>query len=174
MLRYLLPSLLLTMGAIACSGRSSPAPDDPQQSYEETESASSKKGRGGSCGSPAPACASTGGGCKTDTDCCAGACNYDSYGPVSSHCYPPGVDGSYCMSDRACASGHCDNYECKPAAPACDAIGTKCTASSSCCNGFCDTNTYGPWKCVAKRPVGQWCEDASECQSGSCVSYLCK
>lgn len=222
MLRFLFPSALLTIGAVACSGTTAPTPEEPQYDELATSAASSKKTRGGckldkdccttsycdnlgygpptcrpkatdgsycaaarecvsgacinyACSALAPACAKIGAGCKNDVDCCVGSCTYDSYGPTPSHCYAPQPNGSSCASNRACASGHCDQYECKAASGACASLGTTCKVSADCCgSGFCDTSTYGPWKCTAPRAAGQWCEDGAACQSGSCVSYVCK
>ena len=127
------------------------------------------------CAAPAPVCAKAGAGCANDLDCCVGSCTYDSYGPTPSHCYAPQANGSYCSSNRACASGRCDQYECKAASSACASLGTTCSSCADCCgNGFCDTDTYGPWKCTAPRAAGAWCLDGAQCQSGSCVSYVCK
>lgn len=127
------------------------------------------------CGAPAPVCAKTGAGCKSDADCCAGSCTWDSYGPTPSHCYAPQANGSSCSSNRGCASGRCDQYECKAAITACGSLGAGCSTTADCCGtGFCDSSTYGPWKCTAPRAAGDWCIDGAECQSGSCVSYACK
>lgn len=126
------------------------------------------------CG-PAPACAKTGAGCTNDADCCLGSCTYDSYGPTPSHCYAPQPNGSYCSSNRGCASGRCDQYECKAASAACASPGAACSSSAECCGtGFCDTNTYGPWKCTAPRAAGAWCMEPAECQSRSCLRYACQ
>lgn len=125
------------------------------------------------CG--AAACAKTGAGCKADTDCCAGSCTWDSYGPTPRHCSAPRENGSYCATDRGCVSGHCDQYQCKASAASCGAAGALCKATVDCCgNAFCDTDTYGPLKCTAPRAAGAYCNDAAECLSGSCVSYVCK
>lgn len=168
MLRLLSTSLLLACGLAACGGATSPPIEDTQaDEYAVSRARTPKKA--------APVCAATGVGCGTDTDCCAGTCDWDSYGPTPKHCRAPQANGEYCSSDRGCTSGRCDQYECKAPTPVGGTLGSACKTSADCCSStFCDSNTYGPFKCTAKRPLGEWCYDANECQSGSCVSYVCK
>jgi hypothetical protein len=168
MYRIFLSAIFLTVGAVACSGTSPPSEttDDAQTSEQ-----AASRARGS-----APACGKTGAGCTKETDCCAGSCEWDSYGPTPSHCQAPAADGGYCTSNRGCTSGNCDQYQCKAATPPpWHPAGSACTTSADCCSStFCDTNTYGPWKCVPRRVSGGWCMDGTECASGSCVSYVCK
>jgi hypothetical protein len=129
-----------------------------------------------------PACFAAGKRCATDADCCAGFCaSLDTgyygygYGYGFRRCTAPQPNGSSCSADNHCTSGLCDQYECKDPVPSCSAVTTACSTNAECCaNLFCNTDTYAPPTCTARRANGEWCLDAGECLSANCVDYTCQ
>ncbi len=141
---------------------------------------------GSACGSNNDACQS-----KTCTDgvCCkvasCGACKACGAG---GECLPAkegqSCGATTCAGDattgatktlQACKAGACAPSPVSCGEFLCDAAKTDClaacTSDSQCkSTGYCDTKTA---KCTAKKPVGQPCADAKECQNGQCVDGYC-
>lgn len=108
--------------------------------------------------------------CKvTGARCCTGFCANSGYG--SGVCSAPLADGSYCTADTQCAAHACKGNVC---GATCVAEGKICKAASDCCAGsFCDSDSYGPWRCRAPRADGAYCTGDAQCKNGHCVANLC-
>ncbi|MFM9106432.1 MAG: hypothetical protein ACKOWF_07000 [Chloroflexota bacterium] len=115
--------------------------------------------------------------CRDDRDCCTGYCR-------------PGKDagkgrcacitgGKTCTARQKCCAGfECRDGQCKKRGgptPAPVSTGDPCTPSQTCASksATCVAPSVG---CPGTRcllPLGQACEDASDCQSGACVEGVC-
>ncbi len=123
--------------------------------------------------------------CTADTDCGSGAtCN-----TATGTCDKPAANGSACVADAGCTSGHCVDgvccdtacsgqcEACDGATPGkCDAVigtphGTRdaCKGDGSACSGSCDGTTRTS---CSYKPTGTSCGTAT-CSSGAAVTSAC-
>jgi hypothetical protein len=146
-------------------------------------------------------CIAAGGGCTTSADCCGGAtCMLGAcFGFGGEGCAPAGelcvldsdccgqlcdsghcalldgctVSGELCDDGEDCCSGDCSDTcepvsECQPAGEVCPG------GAGDCCGGTCEG---APPRClldVGCRPIGELCDDDSECCSDDCSFDQCE
>jgi hypothetical protein len=116
----------------------------------------------GKCAAPAFA---NGASCTAGNQCQSGNCTNGTCAA------PPAANGAACSTGAQCQSGACSGGIC---AAVCVASGATCSADPDCCGGsFCNNLTYGPWKCSAPQPNGDYCQDDGHCESGRCLNNTC-
>jgi hypothetical protein len=108
--------------------------------------------------------------CKVGgTSCCSGFCADTGYG--TGVCSAPLADGSYCTADAQCRTRVCKGNVC---GATCVDAGKVCSDAGDCCAGsFCDSDTYGTWRCRALRADGAYCTGDAQCKNGHCVANRC-
>jgi hypothetical protein len=119
------------------------------------------------------ACIAADAECGESMACCDGAfCSTElfAYGPGT--CTRPQPDGSFCVEDTHCASGHCVLGACR--GEGCGASGSTCADGFPCCEGLtCDLVGYTEGVCVPPYENGHFCVDPAQCASGSCIDNVC-
>jgi len=117
------------------------------------------------CNAAAPATCGDDGACSG-----AGACR--KY-PVSTECASQSCVGStlsptdYCNGNGSCVDS--PTTSCCPYLCGTGACGTSCNSNANCCSdAYCNGSA-----CVTKKPNGDPCSNAGQCQSGFCVDGYC-
>jgi hypothetical protein len=107
--------------------------------------------------------------------CCAGAfCEAGPYTPEAGRCVAQRADGEYCGAAFECTSGQCNAASrCGPLV--CSAAGEACGEAGCCAGTYCESNSYLETfgHCTPALPDGEFCTDASECQTGACTNNQC-
>jgi hypothetical protein len=115
-------------------------------------------------------CVAKGKRCKVGGTACCGArfCQDSGYG--YGRCSDPLPDGAWCTDASQCKSGGCNANVC---GVPCAADTQSCWSGAQCCSGHCTFPGYGKGMCAAPLADGEYCGEASECQSKQCVEYRC-
>jgi hypothetical protein len=109
-----------------------------------------------------------------DLPCCQGfICERDTLAYGIARCVPPFEDGEFCMDNAQCASGLCEENECRT--EQCQALGQHCY-DTKCCDGLVctlDPNSYGIGRCDLPFDNGAFCIDNGQCASQICTHNVC-
>lgn len=93
--------------------------------------------------------------------------------PARSDAGVPAPDAGHAPADAGAAVADAAVVLAPDAAVACVGLQQECSAESTCCNGFCDLEVYGPPVCEPFRDNGMPCIEDGVCASGACVNWTC-
>lgn len=87
------------------------------------------------------------------------------------------VHGSMCYFDEECTEGECVNYHCDSGSSVGDGAGAQCYNGDDCDSGRCEMSgsiADGLGACYDTVESGGWCNEHSDCESGTCGRwYTC-